>query len=39
MPVVGYLDSKVAATSCYQGSRQGLTETGFVDGRNVAEFL
>jgi putative ABC transport system substrate-binding protein len=38
MPVIGYLDTKVAATSAYQVAafRQGLSEAGFVEGRNVA---
>jgi ABC-type uncharacterized transport system substrate-binding protein len=38
MPVIGYLDSKVAAASSSQvaGFRQGLSEAGFVEGRNVA---
>jgi putative ABC transport system substrate-binding protein len=38
LPVVGYLDSKVAAPSFYQVAavRQGLNEAGLVEGRNVA---
>jgi ABC-type uncharacterized transport system substrate-binding protein len=38
MPVIGYLDSKVAAASSYQveAFRRGLSEAGFVEGRNVA---
>jgi putative tryptophan/tyrosine transport system substrate-binding protein len=38
LPVIGYLDSKLAATSSHQvaGFRQGLGEAGFVEGRNVA---
>ena len=38
MPVVGYLDSTTAPTASYQVSafRQGLSEAGFVEGRNVA---
>jgi putative ABC transport system substrate-binding protein len=38
VPVIGYLDSKLAATSAYQVAafRQGLSEAGFVEGRNVA---
>ena len=38
MPVIGYLDSKAAAASSYQVAafRQGLSEAGFVEGRNVA---
>jgi putative ABC transport system substrate-binding protein len=38
MPVIGYLDSKVAAASSYQVAafRQGLNEAGFIEGRNVA---
>src|SRR5436853_578351 len=38
MPVIGYLDSKVAAASSYQveAFRKGLNEAGFVEGRNVA---
>jgi putative ABC transport system substrate-binding protein len=37
-PVVGYLDSKVAAAAADQvaGFRQGLSEAGFVEGRNLA---
>jgi putative ABC transport system substrate-binding protein len=37
-PVIGYLDSKVAAGASHQvaGFRQGLSEAGFVEGRNVA---
>jgi hypothetical protein len=35
-PVVGYLDSRMAAASSYQveAFRQGLSEAGFVEGRN-----
>jgi putative ABC transport system substrate-binding protein len=38
MPVIGYLNSKVEAASGYQVSsfRRGLSEAGFVEGRNVA---
>ena len=38
MPVIGYLDSKVAAASSHQveAFRKGLGEAGFVEGRNVA---
>jgi putative ABC transport system substrate-binding protein len=38
MPVIGWLDSKVAAGSELQVSafRRGLSEAGFVEGRNVA---
>jgi putative tryptophan/tyrosine transport system substrate-binding protein len=38
MPVVGYFDSKTVAAAAYQvaGFRQGLSEVGFVEGRNVA---
>jgi putative ABC transport system substrate-binding protein len=38
MPVVGWLDSKVASASPYQVAafRQGLNEAGFVEGRNLA---
>ena len=38
MPVIGYLESKVAAASASQvvAFRQGLNEAGFVEGRNVA---
>jgi putative ABC transport system substrate-binding protein len=38
MPVIGYLDSKVAAASAYQveAFRKGLGEAGFVEGRRVA---
>jgi putative ABC transport system substrate-binding protein len=38
IPVVGYLDSRVAAASSYQveAFRRGLNEAGFVEGRNVA---
>jgi putative ABC transport system substrate-binding protein len=38
MPVIGYLNSKVAAASSYQveAFRKGLGETGFVEGRNAA---
>jgi ABC-type uncharacterized transport system substrate-binding protein len=38
VPVVGYLNSKVEAASSYQvlAFRQGLSEAGFVEGRNVA---
>jgi putative tryptophan/tyrosine transport system substrate-binding protein len=38
LPVIGYLDSKVAAASSHQvaGFRQGLNEAGFVEGRNVS---
>src|SRR5437868_4208833 len=38
MPVVGYLDRKVAAAVSYQveAFRKGLNEAGFVEGRNVA---
>jgi len=37
LPVVGYLDTKVAAPSSYQvvAFRRGLNETGFIEGRNV----
>jgi putative ABC transport system substrate-binding protein len=38
LPVIGYLDSKVAAAASYQveAFRKGLNEAGFVEGRNVA---
>ena len=38
MPVIGYLESKGAAASAYQveAFRKGLSEAGFVEGRNVA---
>jgi putative ABC transport system substrate-binding protein len=38
MPVVGVLDSRLAATSADSAAslRQGLNEAGFVEGRNVA---
>jgi putative ABC transport system substrate-binding protein len=38
MPVIGYLDSKIAAASSHQveAFRKGLGEAGFVEGRNVA---
>jgi putative ABC transport system substrate-binding protein len=37
MPLVGYLDSKVAAQSSEIAAfRQGLSEAGFIEGRNVA---
>jgi putative ABC transport system substrate-binding protein len=37
MPVIGYLDSTTAATASYQVAafRQGLSEAGFIEGRNV----
>jgi putative ABC transport system substrate-binding protein len=37
MPVVGYLDTKAATPSSYQVAafRQGLNETGFIEGRNA----
>jgi putative ABC transport system substrate-binding protein len=38
VPVIGYLDSKVAAAASYQveAFRRGLNQAGFVEGRNVA---
>ena len=38
MPVIGYLNSQVEAASSYQVAafRQGLSEVGFVESRNVA---
>ena len=38
VPVIGYLESKGAAASAYQveAFRKGLSEAGFVEGRNVA---
>jgi putative ABC transport system substrate-binding protein len=38
MPVIGYLSPSTAATSAHQVTafRQGLGETGYVEGRNVA---
>jgi putative ABC transport system substrate-binding protein len=38
IPVIGYLESKVAAASSHQveAFRKGLAEAGFVEGRNVA---
>jgi putative ABC transport system substrate-binding protein len=38
LPVVGFLNSKTEAASLYQvlAFRQGLSEVGFVEGRNVA---
>ena len=38
MPVIGYLNSQVEAASSYQVAafRQGLSEAGFVESRNVA---
>jgi putative ABC transport system substrate-binding protein len=38
MPVIGYLDSRVAGAASYQvdAFRRGLSEAGFVEGRNVA---
>ena len=38
VPVIGYLESKGAAASAYQEEafRKGLSEAGFVEGRNVA---
>ena len=38
VPVVGYLDSRVAATSADQVVlfRRGLNQAGFIEGRNVA---
>src|SRR5947209_4268249 len=38
MPVVGFLDSATAADSSYRvlAFRQGLSEDGFFEGRNVA---
>jgi putative ABC transport system substrate-binding protein len=37
MPVIGYLDSRVAGAASYQveAFRRGLSEAGFVEGRNV----
>jgi putative ABC transport system substrate-binding protein len=38
MPVIGFLDSRVAGAASYQveAFRRGLSEAGFVEGRNVA---
>ena len=38
VPVIGLLDSRAAAASSYQVAafRQGLSEAGFIEGRNVA---
>jgi hypothetical protein len=37
MPVIGYLDSRVAGAASYQveAFRRGLSEAGFVEGRKA----